>query len=93
MGPGPPSVPGRRGDAGRERPPPREANRALSIDEQEQEIAIARFLFVMIAAGCAVVVVELFSWLAKGVGGRVALRHPFITELVMELAERPWRRR
>ena len=87
MGSGPPSVRDRSGDDGRRRPSLQEANQALSISEQEHELAIARFVFIV----CAVASVEFFRWLLKGVGGKVAARHPFITELVEELVDRPWR--
>ena len=91
MGSGPPSVRDRSGDDGRRRPSLQEANQALSISEQEHELDIARFVFNAIAAVCAVASVEFFRWLLKGVGGKVAARHPFITELVEELVDRPWR--
>ena len=80
-------------EAGAESAPAgRTADEALSIGQQELELDIARLLFIVIAAACAVAVVECLRWLLRGVGGRIGARHPFMTELLVDLLERPRRR-
>ena len=72
-------------------PPRRGADEESSISEQELELDIARFVFIVIAVVCGVALVEFLRWLFKGVGGKVGARHPFMAELVEELLDRPWR--
>jgi hypothetical protein len=80
-------------EAGAESAPAgRKAHEALSIGEQQLELDIPRLLFIVIAAACAVAVVEFLRWLFRGVGGRIGARHPFMTELVVDLLHRPRRR-
>jgi len=74
-------------------PPRRGAEEEASISEQELELDIARFVFIVIAIVCGVALVECLRWLFKGVGGKSGARHSFMTELVEELLDRPWRRR
>ena len=80
-------------EAGAESAPAgRGVHQALSIGEQQLELDMARLLFIVIAAACAVAVVECLRWLLRGVGGRIGARHPFMTELVVDLVGRPRRR-
>ncbi len=66
--------------------PAGQADGAPSVAEQRLEDDISRLVFVLLAAGCAIVVVELLGWLTRGIGGKIAGRHPLMVEVVEEIA-------
>ena len=63
-----------------------QADEAPSIAERKLEDDISRLVFVLLAAGCAIVLVELLGWLTRGIGRKIAGRHPLMAEVVEEIA-------